>query len=68
MRYQKCAQLFPSFSVFVETGRGGLFVCDGGGLVAVNLMFIFLALVYKPPTEIITVIYILFALSMSDTF
>lgn len=43
-------------------------MCDGGGFAAVNLMFIFLTLLYAPPTELITVIYILFALSMSDTF
>lgn len=43
-------------------------MCDGGGLVAVNSVFIFLTLVYAPPTEIITVIYILFAHSMSDTY
>lgn len=43
-------------------------MCDGGGPVTVNLMFIFLTLVYAPPTEIKSVIYILFALSMSDAF
>lgn len=68
MHYKICAWLFPSFSVCSTTHRGRLCVCVCGGLVAVNLMFIFLTLVYAPPTEIITVINILFAPSMSRHF
>lgn len=59
--------MFAGFSVCLFNTRQKETACDGRSLVDVNLRFIFLSLLSAPPIEIRTVIYIVFALSMSDT-